>query len=205
MAQADSATRGRILRAALKRFAESGYAGTSVQQIVDDARVTKPVLYYYFKSKAGLYQALLDWAQEERRRLMQEAVARASTLADQLVELLAAQFEFLERNPDLVRLAYATAFAARGEIPAEIDYLPQCERNFELVHDVLRQGQADGAFDQRYESRDLALALYGMMSMKVMEQLVNPHDRPDRRTAQTLVDIFLKGAQRPRARSRSNA
>ena len=37
----DSQTRGRILRAALKHFAECGYEGASVQAIVDAARVTK--------------------------------------------------------------------------------------------------------------------------------------------------------------------
>ena len=57
-----SETRGRILRVALRHFADCGYAGASVQTIVDGARVTKPTLYYYFKSKAGLFQALIDWA-----------------------------------------------------------------------------------------------------------------------------------------------
>ena len=37
-------TRQQILQAALRRFAHSGYAGASVQQIVDAAQVTKPVL-----------------------------------------------------------------------------------------------------------------------------------------------------------------
>jgi hypothetical protein len=33
-------------------------------------------LYYYFQSKAGLYQALIDWANDERYRLMCEAATR---------------------------------------------------------------------------------------------------------------------------------
>ena len=72
----DGNTRSQILRAALKKFAHAGYAGTSVQDIVDAACVTKPALYYHFQSKAGLYQALIDYAHDERLRLMQEAVAR---------------------------------------------------------------------------------------------------------------------------------
>jgi AcrR family transcriptional regulator len=35
-------TRQLILHAALKRFADAGYAATSVQHIVDDAKVSKP-------------------------------------------------------------------------------------------------------------------------------------------------------------------
>src|SRR5262245_65568445 len=86
-------TSQRILSAALKRFAHCGYVGASVQQIVDDAHVTKPSLYYYFRSKAGLYRSLLDWAHDERYRLMQEAASRYETLPEQLVEIFAALFD----------------------------------------------------------------------------------------------------------------
>jgi len=54
---ASSDTRQQLLRAALKHFANSGYAATSVQDIVDDAKLSKPALYYHFKDKAGLFQA----------------------------------------------------------------------------------------------------------------------------------------------------
>ena len=47
-------TRQLILRAALKRFANGGYAATSVQDIVDDAQVSKPARYYHFKDKEEL-------------------------------------------------------------------------------------------------------------------------------------------------------
>ena len=50
-------TRRDILRAALKRFANCGYAAASVQQIVGDAKVSKPTLYYYFSDKAALFEA----------------------------------------------------------------------------------------------------------------------------------------------------
>ena len=47
MLTTDSTTRRQVLQAALKRFAECGYEGTSVQEIVEAANVTKPTLYYY--------------------------------------------------------------------------------------------------------------------------------------------------------------
>ena len=106
-----------ILRAALKRFAHGGYAATSVQQIVDDAKVSKPALYYYFADKAGLFQALVDEAHDERYRLMQEAAARGQDIRGQLVEILTVLFEYFQQNRELMRIAFATAFAAPGEVP----------------------------------------------------------------------------------------
>ena len=78
MAQHGPGTRRQILRAALKRFANGGYAATSVQQIVDDAKVSKPALYYYFRDKAGLFQALVSEAHDERLQVVQQAAARGS-------------------------------------------------------------------------------------------------------------------------------
>src|SRR5438093_11063212 len=138
----DSNTRHKVLQAALKKFADCGYEGASVQDIVEAAQVTKPTLYYYFGNKAELYQALVDYAHDERRRLMQAAAERGGTLADKLVEILAAVFDFLQNNRDLMRIAFATAFAAPGELPAEIHYLEKGSRNFEFIYVLIKRCQA---------------------------------------------------------------
>jgi AcrR family transcriptional regulator len=51
----------RLLGAATALFAEKGYSGTYVNDIVTNAGVTKPVLYYYFKSKSVFFS--LFWIQ----------------------------------------------------------------------------------------------------------------------------------------------
>lgn len=50
----------RILRTAAALFAFRGYAGTSVEEIVETAKTTKPTLYHHFKDKRTLYVTLLD-------------------------------------------------------------------------------------------------------------------------------------------------
>ncbi len=194
MDKRDSQARGKILRAALKQFAECGYEGASVQSIVDAARVTKPTLYYYFSSKAGLYQALIDWAHDERYRLMVEAAERGVSLSAQLTEVLAALFEFINDHRSLMRIAFATAFSARGEIPSEIRYMDKCERNFEFIHKLIRRGLTEGALDNTFSSSQLTLGIYGMMTIKVMEHLVHGKPRLTRRDAESIVQLFLGGA-----------
>jgi AcrR family transcriptional regulator len=57
--------RPEVLDAALKLFLVSGYDGTSMQAVADEAGVTKPVVYACFNSKDELFRALL--AREEER------------------------------------------------------------------------------------------------------------------------------------------
>ncbi|MBI4664256.1 MAG: TetR/AcrR family transcriptional regulator [Verrucomicrobia bacterium] len=195
----NAATRQQILRAALKKFAACGYAGTSVQDIVDAAEVTKPTLYYYFPNKAGLYQALLDEAHDERLRLMQTAAARCAALPEKLAEVITALFGFLKGHRDWVRLAFSTAFAAPGEVPPEIRYLDKCMRNFEFMHSLIKQGLAQGVLNRRFASQELTLSIYGLINMYVMGQFFRPDDTLNRRTAERIVALFLEGAAGKRA------
>jgi AcrR family transcriptional regulator len=139
-----SATRQHILSSALRHFANNGYAAASVQRIVGDARVSKPSLYYYFPDKAGLFQALVDEAHDDRYRLMQNAAARGRRLKDKLVEILAALFDHLRRNRELMRISFATAFAAPGEVPEGLRCSDKCERNFELIRAMFQKARSEG-------------------------------------------------------------
>ena len=190
----DRATRNHILRVALRQFADQGYAGTSVQAIVDEAKVAKPMLYYYFNSKAGLYQALIDNAHDERFRIMAEAAEGPADLREKLTAILMALFEFIQKHRELVRLAFATAFAAPGEVPEQLCYKEKCQRNFEFIHDLMKAGLANGELDRRFDGRDLAIAWYGVMNIYVMGQLFQPSISYSATTARKVVDLFFNGA-----------
>src|SRR5271155_3007322 len=53
-------TRKAILRAAIREFSGHGLAGARTDAIAELAKVNKALLYYYFKSKLGLYTAALE-------------------------------------------------------------------------------------------------------------------------------------------------
>jgi len=198
-------TRQQILRAALKRFANGGYAATSVQQIVGDAKVSKPALYYHFHDKAGLFQALVNEAHDERFQVVQQAAARGRGVRGQLVEILAALFDYFHQNRELTRIAFATAFAAPGEVPAGLCYLDRCQRNLEFIRTVIHRAQAAGELGNRFDKRDLAYGFYGLAHFFIASHLLMPDYRLDRRAAVRIVDLFLAGATAKSDRRKSAA
>lgn len=191
---ADSEVRRQLLRAALKSFADRGYAATSVQQIVDAARVSKPALYYYFKDKAGLFDALVDQAHDERYLLMQQAAAKGGTLAEKLEEIAAAIFDFSVRNRELMRLAFATAFAASGEAPGQSRCREKGKRTFDFIRSLMEAGQASGELERGFTVDELAMGIYGQLNSHVMVRLLVPECPLDRRTARQIVRLFMDGA-----------
>jgi TetR/AcrR family transcriptional regulator len=197
-------TRQQILQAALQRFAHGGYAATSVQQIVDAAQVSKPAMYYYFKDKAGLFQALVMEAHDERYRRMQGAAARVRGTRDQLVEILVVLFDYFREHRELMRLSLATAFAAAGEVPPGCNCADRCERNFEFVHALIKQGQARGELSRSFDSRELAFGFYGQANAYLMAHLLMPQSQLERPVAEQIVKLFLTGAG-PRRKARPTA
>jgi TetR/AcrR family transcriptional regulator len=189
------AAREQIFAAALDLFAERGYAGASLQDIVSAARLTKPTLYYYFKSKEGLFNALLEYAYQECFDRMQSAVARTTGVEEQLTEILASLFHFFGERRHLTRLAFSSAFAAPGEMPVSPHIKLKRRRNFEFVHGVIKQGLADGALDRRLNSRELTYGIYGALSYHVMANLLLPGTRLNRTTAKRVVALFMNGAR----------
>ena len=91
-------TRAAILAAAERAFAESGLAGARTDAIAAAAGVNKALLYYYFKSKESLYEAVIE---EHLREFNQQALAilnapgSARTLLLRYVNL---HFDFISRR-----------------------------------------------------------------------------------------------------------
>jgi len=189
-------TRRQILRAALKHFANAGYAATSVQQIVGDAGVSKPALYYYFSDKAGLFEALVNEALDERLRVMQEAAARGNNFREQAREILTALFEYFQKNRELTRIAFSMAYAAPGEVPPALDYLKTCRRNIEFIHSLIKLAQKTGELDARFDSHDLAYSFFGHTNFYIKAPVLMPGFRVNQKTAERVVELFFAGAAR---------
>ena len=190
----NSGTRRQLLRAALKHFAHSGYAASSVQDIVDAAKLSKPALYYHFKDKAGLFQALVSEAHDERYRLLCEAAEQSKDIRGQLEGILTVLFEYFRKNRELMRISFATMFAAPGEVPEGLCYEDKCERNFEFVHSLIKRAQKHGELDQRFDSQEMAFGFYGLVNSYLVSHLVMRDCIPDKKTARRIVDLFLTGA-----------
>src|SRR5919106_372712 len=100
--------RPEVLDAALKLFLESGYDGTSMQAVANEAGGTKPVVYACFNSKDQLFRALL--AREEERIVaeIQGAFANAD-LSDPETTLIEGFTGFLRavgESPEVYRLIF---------------------------------------------------------------------------------------------------
>lgn len=109
-----------ILDIASEQFGTQGFAATSVAAIADKAGISKPLIYNYFGSKEGLYEACLDrggalLADEIERIARGDAVGIERGMAT-----LAGMFALLEPQPYLWRLFFDATAPSTGPIADSI-------------------------------------------------------------------------------------
>jgi TetR/AcrR family transcriptional regulator len=118
----------RILRAAERVFADSGFAGARMAEIAAAAGVPKANLHYYFRSKRAIYRAVLDnilalWLAETA------AITETAEPGAALAQYIRAKMRFSRRYPDASRVfaneiihgAQEIGFFLRGDMKALID------------------------------------------------------------------------------------
>jgi AcrR family transcriptional regulator len=109
-----------ILDIASEQFGTHGFATTSVAVIADKAGISKPLIYNYFGSKEGLYEACLDrggalLADEIERIARGDAIGIQRGMAT-----LAGMFTLLEPQPYLWRLFFDATAPSTGPIADSI-------------------------------------------------------------------------------------
>jgi AcrR family transcriptional regulator len=185
-----------VLESAITEFAQRGYSGASIQDILKATGLSKPTLYYYFQSKAGLYRAILDFAYDECLSRVKAATAKAIGTRAQLTAIAAAMFAFANEHPQLLRLVYASVFAASEEIPAECVDKEKRRLIFDHVQKVVERGMKQGEFDKRFSAIELTHGIYGAISHQTRMHLLCGEGKLNAKAAERVVDLFFEGAVR---------
>jgi len=109
----DHAAAQAVLTAAARLFADKGYVTTSMREIAEAAGVAKPTIYYYFKSKEGLFDALLERGVSSLCGRLKEINARDDSFDPRkcLEDAVLASFEFAAEHSDLNRFIHSLVFS----------------------------------------------------------------------------------------------
>lgn len=134
--------RERILAAALREFADQGYAGASTSVIAAAAGVTQPMVHYHFKSKDALWRAVVDAVFAEELFADLDTELRDLSGPDALKVFLRRLVRSAASHPEFARL-----MAREGARPGpRLRWMVKehLRKRFDGFTELLRRGIADG-------------------------------------------------------------
>lgn len=154
-------TRERILQAALRLFAQKGFDGTSVDEVVTAAKINKRMVYHYFSNKRGLYAAALERVFEQLATLEAGVFTDAPSPGIALERLLTLYFNFLHEHPEFVALLlWENLQGGRhlDALPAAVTKAPILE----ALGRVIDAGIASGEIRPEIDKQHMLINLMGL-------------------------------------------
>jgi TetR/AcrR family transcriptional regulator len=140
-------TQKRILRAAVQEFSTHGLSGARTDRIAEAARVNKALLYYYFKSKQGLYAAAVEGV---AARVVENALAEFDpkySAGEKLLRSALNHFDRILTQREFQSLMQQEMIRFRsgksGSIPVmfKTAFAPLIQKMHEAVEDGIRTGE----------------------------------------------------------------
>jgi TetR/AcrR family transcriptional regulator len=132
-----------ILQAAERIFAEAGYGSARTNAIAAQAGVNKALLYYYFKSKDGLYRAILNEHLNEFQRRVSEVLSAEGSARSKLLKYVSMHFDFISARPHYPRLVHRLVMTGGKPLEslAREFFLPLHRKLTALIESGVRAGE----------------------------------------------------------------
>ncbi|MFL6239666.1 MAG: TetR/AcrR family transcriptional regulator [Actinomycetes bacterium] len=185
-------TRSRLLDAAAAVFARKGFYGASLDDVAEEAGLTKGAVYSNFESKDDLISALLaerlDHAQYTIPGLVDPGASREEQ-ANQAAALFMQMFE-RDRDMHVLGVEFMAHLARNPHLARRESYH---RRVADMAADMESRATEHGA-SLPMPARDLVIALFALGQGLIMERLVNPDDVPDDLFARVL-NLLLSSSQ----------
>jgi len=195
----DIDSKEQLLQSAIPLFADYGFDKVSIRQLAKAAGVNSALISYYFGSKQGLYQAVIN---KQLSGLMAFTAKTSQTALDPaaVFRLYAAtMLELHTKNPYFIKLCYRE-FITPSVI---LDDFAQNHLKFVFLtlSAALRQGIKSGQFKPDLDINSAVLLWAGMVNFYFFSQPIRSRVLAEKEiSAQNYMDqtitIFLAGIQR---------
>jgi AcrR family transcriptional regulator len=188
------ATRQRILDAAEEVFAEKGYHGTVVEDIIRVAKTSKGGFYFHFPSKQGIFLALIDLLAPKLMAAVDRAMEREETPAGKVDAALRMALEQFSRHRRLSKILLVEAVGLGHGFDEKI---AEVRGQFAaMIRRYLDLAIAEGVIEP-LDTDVASYAWFGAINEVVVRWLVTPDPLPLERALPTLRMLLLRSIGMP--------
>ena len=187
----DLAVRIRLLKSAIELFNRKGYAAATVREIVAAAGVSKPVLYYYFQSKEGIYLDLMREGFSKFDSMLEATSGEKESAAERIKRLSGRTLDLFREHIEVGRLMYAIYYGPPQGAPF-FDFDAYHMKFQEAVRKLVEEGIRGGEF-RKGNAEDMMWAIIGTVNVAMEIQLCHPELEMDRKKIGRVLELIFTG------------
>jgi len=187
----DIAPRERLLAAATELFSRKGYSATTTREIVGVAGVTKPVLYYYFRNKEGIYLDLMHKATNKFEAMLDAFRTESGTPKKRILSFCDQIFALILENIEIVRLVYSIYYGPHQGAPF-IDYDSFQLKLQKTVKHLVQEGITKKEF-RKENVEEMTWAILGALNFSMEIELCHPEWGFGREGLKRVLNLIFRG------------
>ncbi|HIJ54913.1 MAG TPA: TetR/AcrR family transcriptional regulator [Deltaproteobacteria bacterium] len=181
----------RILEASVKVFADHGFHQSTVSQIAREAGVADGTIYLYFKNKEDILVQIFNYKTTQIFERFREVVDSAENPVEKLRNLIRRHLQEFQQDRNLAVVYLAETRQINRVMEDQIKVMSKMY--FDLVAEILEQGQQDGHF-----RKALYLGLVKRHILGSVDEVISTWLHADGEydlvsMADPLVDLFING------------
>jgi len=133
-----------IITNAIQLFSQKGYAFASMDELAGMCGLNKAMVFYYFKNKKGLYEAVMHVVLEEIQKTVLEENRTHVTPEQELEGFIRTYAKFACSHPYLPALLLKELSDSGAVVPELL--FASMRQLFALFSDILKRGEEKGCF-----------------------------------------------------------
>jgi len=186
----DAEVRERIYQSALRLFSQKGFAATSLREVSEEAQTTKPMIYYYFGSKEGLYGSIVREILEEMADAIRGQVPGEAPARDQALAYCERYLDHFLAKEEIIALVLREVFGLGG-VPMATFTQTLGERVRLPLDEILQRGMETGEFYGDHV-KICATAITGILNMFILAHVFGGAEI-DKETPLKQVAYYIAG------------
>jgi TetR/AcrR family transcriptional regulator len=180
-----------VLESAVRLFNTKGYAATTVREIVERAGVSKPVLYYYFGNKEGVFLELVRGSYEELVTALDVREDDGETARERIASLFDRVYSLTCEHIEGARMMYSLYYGPPSGAPY-FDFDVYHRAFVGAVLKLVKEGVEKGEWIAE-NIGDVAWAIIGGLSVAVEVQLSHPEASLGRDGLSRVLKVIFDG------------
>jgi len=183
----------RILEAAIDVIAQRGFFNARVSDIAAGAGVADGTIYLYFKNKEQILMAAISTAFSVFMQRARAELTKSDDPRQQLRSLAALHLGGLGANRNLA-IVFQTELRQSARFLAQFSQ-HQLKQYFDLVREIVREGQRTGIFRSELSDKIVANCFFGALDEMVTSWILSEHEYSLAGAADAVADVILKGME----------